>query len=274
MKWFIAGPIGCFDCESTGISVAEDRIVTATVGLLQPGTPWNVDVKSYLIDPGVDISPEATAVHGITNEYAKEHGEEPGIALDLIAHDLARIFLAHIPVVVMNGVFDFTLADREFRRYNLPTLEERLGRLIGPVVDVLVLDKWLDPYRKGGRKLTDLCAQYGVKIDGAHDSAFDALAAARVAYRMALLSQDFQAASAAYVYKRRNPLEIVERLATLGAMSMIDLHLAQVRWRREQCDSLRAHFDRNGTAHDGVPGDWPCIPFLTATNEAVLLHGL
>jgi len=272
MKWFIAGPIGCFDCESTGISVAEDRIVTATVGLLQPGTPWNVDVKSYLIDPGVDISPEATAVHGITNEYAKEHGEEPGIALDLIAHDLARIFLAHIPVVVMNGVFDFTLADREFRRYNLPTLEERLGRLIGPVVDVLVLDKWLDPYRKGGRKLTDLCAQYGVKIDGAHDSAFDALAAARVAYRMALLSQ-YEAFMLASMYAdRKRPLDVVDRFVALKDKTAETLHRNQIGWRQEQCDGLRAHFDRKGTKHDGVPGDWPMIPYLS-TDEAVL-HGL
>ena len=275
MKWLVAGPLACFDCETTGVQVETDRIVTATVGTLQPGTPtWKQSIRSWLINSGVDIPDEATAVHGITTVQAKKHGKEPPGALDIIAHDLARLFLARIPVVGTNVCFDFTILDRELRRHDLPTLDERIGRSIGPIVDVYVIDKWLDPYRKGGRKLTDLCAQYGVKIDGAHDSAFDALAAARVAYRLALLSQDFQAASAAYVYKRRNPLEIVERLATLGAMSMIDLHLAQVRWRREQCDSLRAHFDRNGTAHDGVPGDWPCIPFLTATNEAVLLHGL
>lgn len=270
MKWLIAGPLACWDTESTGIRVEEDRIVTATVGTLQPGTPWSVDTKSWLIDPGVEIPEDATAVHGISTVQAKEFGEQPAGALDVIAHDLARLFLARIPVIGMNVVFDFTILDRELRRHDLPTVEERIGGPLGPVVDVLVLDKWLDPYRKGGRKLTDLCGHYGVHIGGAHDSAHDALAAARVAYRMALMSQ-WPPEQLAHMYAdRRKPLDVVDRFVALAGKSAETLHRNQVGWRAEQCDGLRTYFDAKGLAHDGVPGDWPCLPFLTATDEAVL----
>jgi len=269
MKWLIDGPLACWDTETSGIQVETDRIVTATVGTLQPGTPWQVNTRSWLINPGVDIPDEATAIHGITTLQAKEHGEDPIGALDIIAHDLARLFLAHIPVVGTNVCFDFTILDRELRRHGLPTLDERIGRPIGPIVDVLVLDRWLDPYRKGGRKLTDLCAQYGVKIDGAHDSAFDALAAARVAYRMALLSQ-YEAFMLASMYAdRKRPLDVVDRFVALKDKTAETLHRNQIDWRQEQCDGLRTHFDRKGIAHDGVPGDWPMIPYLH-TDEAVL----
>ena len=267
MKWLIAGPLACWDTETTGVQVEADRIVTATVGTLQPGTPWSVNTRSWMINPGVDISPEATAVHGITTVQAKEHGEEAQGALEIIAHDLARLFLARIPVVGTNVAFDFTILDRELRRYGLPTLDERIGRPIGPIVDVYVVDRWLDPYRKGGRKLTDLCAQYGVKIDGAHDSAFDALAAARVAYRIAQRTQ--HPLELAQRYQTRKADGGLRRFLDLGQMTAADLHDAQVGWRREQCDGLRAYFDRNGTAHDGVPGDWPQLPYLH-TDEAVL----
>jgi DNA polymerase-3 subunit epsilon len=269
MKWLLDGPLGCFDVESTGISVETDRIVTATVGLLQPGTPWSVDTKSWLIDPGVEIPEDASAIHGVTTEQVREHGEKPEVALDVIAADLARAFLARIPVIVMNGVFDFTMIERELRRHGLPTVEERIGGPVRPVVDVLVIDKWLDPYRKGGRRLTDLCGQYGVRIDGAHDSAFDALAAARVAYRIALMSQ-YPPEQLAQIYAdRRRPMEVVERFAQLAEMSAADLHDAQIGWRRVQCDGLRTYFDSKGIAHDGVRGDWPLIPAI-ATDEAVL----
>ena len=261
MRWLLDGPLACWDVESTGVNVFEDRIVTSTVGLLQPGTPWKVDTKSWLLAVDIEIPEAATAVHGITTVQAKEHGEDPAQALDMIAYQLARAFLAHIPVVAMNCVFDFTILDRELRRHDLPTLDERLGRPIGPVVDVLVLDKYLDPFRKGGRKLTDLCLQYDVRIDGAHDSAFDALAAARVAFRIAQRSQ-LSVDEIASMYQSRNkPGEVAQRFRDLGQMTPADVHDAQIGWREYQCDGLRAYFDNKGIPHDGVPGHWPLIPW-------------
>jgi DNA polymerase-3 subunit epsilon len=65
----------------------------------------------------------------------------------------------------------------------LPPLQERQFELL--VVDPLVIDKWLDRYRKGSRKLEAICAHYGAVLDEAHDADFDAHRgrAARVVHR-------------------------------------------------------------------------------------------
>lgn len=269
MKWLLAGPLAAFDVESTGVNVEEDRIVTATVATLMPGTPWAVDAKSWLIDPGIDIPEAATQVHGITSVQAKEHGEQPIDALNDIAFHLARGFLAHIPVIVANGAYDFTILDRELRRHGLPTVDARAGT-IGPVVDVMVVDKWLDPYRSGGKKLTDLCQFYNVRLDGAHDAAADAMAAARVAYRIALRTQEnYTALTDLYAgLGRRNPQDIADRYMQLGEMTAVDLHDAQVGWRADQMASLAEYFDRKGISHDGCDPSWPMRPYQpTATLE-------
>jgi DNA polymerase-3 subunit epsilon len=167
----------------------------------------------------------------------------------------------HILVVGCNLAFDFTILDRELRRHRLPTLEERLGRPIGPALDVYVIDKHVDPYRPGKRTLTDLCKTYAVRIDGAHDATFDAMAAARIAYRIAQMT-GLSVDDLCSVFRgRRKPTEVAMAFEQLGRLSLTDLHLAQVEWRREQCDSLRKHFDAEGTPHNGVPGEWPLIPY-------------
>jgi DNA polymerase III subunit epsilon len=270
---YLSVPRRAVDTETTGISVETDRIVTACTALLRPNTPtWDQELTSHLIAVDMDIPDEATAVHGITTKFARDNGQPAAEVLDLVAADLARAMLAHIPVVVCNGVFDFTILDRELRRHGLPTVDERLGHPIRPVIDVLVLDKHIDQYRKGGRKLVDLCQHYGVTIAGAHDSTFDALAAARVAYRIGLLSR-YEPKYLLQVYQgRREPLEVVDRLVALKGMALRDLHAAQMEWRRDQCDGLRAYFNSKGIEHDGVPGDWPVIPFVRA-GEGVLVDG-
>jgi DNA polymerase-3 subunit epsilon len=185
-RWW-QGPMCPFDTESTGVDLENDRIVSATVVVMRPtpGGRHEVDVRSHLIAVDVDIPAEATAVHQITTEYAREHGKPAADVLDLVAADLAMALRAGVPTVGMNLAFDWTLLDRECRRWDVPTVDDRLdGQPIAPVVDIYVIDRALDRYRSGSRKLTDLCGHYGVRLDGAHDATFDALGAARVAYRM------------------------------------------------------------------------------------------
>src|SRR5690606_32325384 len=53
----------------------------------------------------------------------------------------------------------------------------RLGRPAAPVVDPLVLDRWLDGTREGKRRLGDLCALYGIHGAGElHTADVDVLA--------------------------------------------------------------------------------------------------
>lgn len=265
MTAWLAGPFCAFDVESSGIDVENDRIVTACTALLRQATPtWQQEITSHLIAIAIDIPAEAEDIHGISTKFARDHGQPATQVLDLVAADLTRAMLAHIPIVGSNLAYDFTILDRELRRHNLPTVEERLGGPIAPVLDVFVLDKHLDPFRKGKRNLGALCEHYGVLHVGAHDAAGDALAAARVAYRIGLLAgTDYDNVEVRPTYPafaRLGHGQVARLYTELGAMTLDQLHQAQVGWRRQQCDGLRAHFNRAGKEHDGVPGDWPLIP--------------
>jgi DNA polymerase-3 subunit epsilon len=256
-------PMLAFDLESTGVDVERDRIVTACTALLKPTPtpPWDIDVKSRLIDPGVDIPAGATAVHGITTEFAQQHGEKPVTALDAIAGELALALTAGVPVVGMNLAYDLTLLDRELRRHSLLTVDERLGRPIAPVLDIYVLDKAVDPYRRGSRRLTDLCATYRVRIDGAHDSTFDALASARVLYRIGQRIHMPADQLRALYADRRNPDEVVEAFRGLRGLGPMDLHRRQVLWRAEQQESLADYLRGLGKDPSDVDRHWPMRPW-------------
>jgi DNA polymerase-3 subunit epsilon len=154
-----------FDTETTGTAVDRDRIVTAALARRSPDGA--VVERTWLIAPDIDIPPGATAVHGITTDYARAHGRPPAEALEAIA-------AAGAPVVVFNAGFDLPLLDAELARNGLATLPERLGGPVRPVLDPLVLDRGTDRFRKGKRTLAALIEHFGVATGGAaHDAPAD-----------------------------------------------------------------------------------------------------
>lgn len=235
-----------FDCETTGVDVESDRIVTAAVVLIEPGV--EPLIRSTVINPGVEVPEAAAEVHGWTTERVRAEGREPAPELEWLASDLAGALAAGTPLVIANAPYDLTLLDRELRRHNLPTLPDRLGgKPISPVIDPMCIDKALDRYRPGKRKLTDLCATYGARIDGAHDCTADALAAARVAFRLGQRAQQALAdpLSVMDVYgDRRYPDSIVRGFQEFGKLTLAEVHAAQVGWYAEQAAGLAQYWRR------------------------------
>lgn len=282
---FVLGPMIPFDVESTGVDVETDRIVSATVARVEPGC--EPAVRSYLVAVEVDIPRAAVDVHGITTEHARAHGKPAAEVLDAVAADLALWHRDGTPIVGMNVCYDLTILDRELRRHGLSTLEERLGRPVGPVVDVYVVDRAMDRYRPGKRKLADLCAHYGARLDGAHDATNDCLAAARVAYLMAKRASLPDGELRALYADRRYPDELVRAWQRFGRMSAAELHEAQVGWYAAQSQSLAQWWRQQanemehqaGTAVEAERGpllaeveelrrraesvrlEWPVVPF-------------
>ncbi|MFF2926299.1 3'-5' exonuclease [Streptomyces celluloflavus] len=224
-----------FDLETTGTDIERDRIVTAALIRLE-GDGRAVDKRSWLLDPGVPIPEEATAIHGISTSYVQEHGSSPGAATEEITEALAEALRADIPLVVMNARYDLSLLDRECRRHGLRTLSERLGHTPAPVVDPLVLDKHVDRYRKGKRALQALCEHYGVPLDAAHEAGADAVAAAGVARR------------------------IGEKYPAVALPSPRALHALQETAAAGQAASFQAYLRRSGDPRARVEGAWPLIP--------------
>ncbi len=227
------GPLVGFDTETTGVDVARDRIVTAAVVLRVPG--MSTDVRTWLIDPGVEIPAEAAAIHGVTTEHAREHGVAPVVALEQIATELAAHLRAGIPVVAYNAAFDLSLLDAELTRHGLPTLPERLGRAVVPVLDPLVLDRWQDRYRPGKRRLGDLVRHYGIETadDDLHNADVDVLATLDVLDAL------------------------VRRFPDLAALTLDDLHHAQVGAHHAWARSFNEWRASQGHEGPGASLHWP-----------------
>lgn len=237
------GTLYAFDSETTGTNVFEDRIVTACIAKLVDGEP--VDRRSWLINPEHPIHPEATKVHGITDEHAREHGASAVTAIADIARTVFQILRSRSRLVVFNAAFDLSLLSAECARYDVPTLAEHLDPehlqfVIDPLVIARGIDKNLtrsfkDPKTNKGwvYKLPALCDRYKVNFVESHDAAADAIGAAQLA--IALGNKHPQVAG--------YPPE--------------QLHTLQRTWHKSNQDSLRAYFDRNGTAHDGCDGGFP-----------------
>jgi DNA polymerase-3 subunit epsilon len=175
-RW-IDQPMTAFDLETTGPEPAEARIVTGTLVRIEPGA--DPVVKTWLADPGVEIPDEAAAIHGVTTEHAREFGRPAREVIDEIRLSLADAWFTG-PVVIYNASFDMTVVTAECARHHKTPFE-----VAGPVIDPYIIDKQVDRWRKGPRKLGPTCEHYKVKLDGAHDATEDALAAARVAWKQA-----------------------------------------------------------------------------------------
>lgn len=259
-----------FDLETTGVDVENDRIVSRCIIQLVPGHPPTV--HSRLVNPGIPIPAEATAIHGITDEQAAT-GISPAEA---VAETTSLLMMAQTdgaPVVGMNLAYDYTILDRECRRVGTPGGLGRYPLADGPIIDVYVLDKQIDPYRKGGRKLPDLCRHYGVQHDGAHNAILDVLASMRVAWRIGKLSLASHVNLDRWYRKRRDSysparasgstpfLHQMQELHRIGQMTANQLHNAQIGWRWAQATSLQAHLRKTDPTAVCDP-HWPLKPWV------------
>lgn len=172
-------PILGFDTETTGVDPTESRLVTASIVIVEAAD--TVTKHYWLADPGVEIPLAAQNVHGISTEKARREGEPVEKVLGEIADILHAQLAAGNPVVAFNASYDLTLMEAELQRHGLLTLTERLGHEITPVVDPYMLDRHVDRYRRGKRRLENLAEHYGVsQKDNFHNAEADVLATLRV----------------------------------------------------------------------------------------------
>lgn len=229
------GPLVCFDLETTGVDPFRDRIVSAAV--IEVGARRETRTHSWLLDPGIPIPEGASAVHGISTEFAANNGMAAGAGVRDIARKLLDCAHAGAPVVGHNlGSYDLTMLWAECMRHghrdHVASLEDLAAE--GCVVDTFVLDKAVDTYRKGSRKLVDVAAHYGITLTEAeaHGATADALAAGRIAW------------------------VIAQRYPHLLDRTPQSLHAWQVMEKRAQAESFGRYLRKQGKPDD-VAREWP-----------------
>lgn len=159
------------DTETTGVTPGVDAVVQLGVARFEPdGT---CETRSWLVNPGRPIPPEATAVHGITDEMVCD-------APPLVS-------------VLMGAEFEFEalIRDAQPGAYNAPFDQSMLPRGLfdrdWPWLDSLTLVRLVDRFVKGpGRhKLGAACARHGIDLPLAHDAGADARAAGELFRKLA-----------------------------------------------------------------------------------------
>ena len=161
-------PICAFDLETTDRDPRNARIVTACVATFDGD---RIDTRSWLLDPGISIPEETTAIHGITTARARAEGLDYLEGYRQIRRAVCDAWERGHIVVAFNASYDLTVLDAEGRRLGLSGLD------IGTVVDPYVIDREMDRSRPGRRTLQAVCEVYGVSLTDPHEAEADALAA-------------------------------------------------------------------------------------------------
>ena len=239
-RWHEGELVG-FDLETTGVDRFSD--VPVSFALLRVDGGAVVHREAGLIDPGRPIPEGATAIHGITTAQARGEGQPLDESVTMLADALVAASEREVPVVGMNVEYDLTILDVQCRRLDGRGLAER--GFTAPVLDALVLDRHFDRFRKGRRRLGDLCAHYQVTIVNAHDASADAEATVGV---LAAMCRQFP---------------------ELCAQPPADLHRSQIQWHRQWATSYDTWRQKRGLEPlDPRDFDWPLAAEPVLMREA------
>ena len=109
MELNLKKPLAFFDLETTGLNIAQDRIVEISVLKILPS--GQKDWYNSRINPGIPINPQASSIHGITDDDVKDSPSFKEVARTISS------FLEGCDLAGYNAIkFDIPLLAEEFLR--------------------------------------------------------------------------------------------------------------------------------------------------------------
>lgn len=152
-------PIIILDFETTGTSVVKDRI--CSIGFIKITPEGEREEKKMLINPTIPIPPEASEVHGITDEAVSD----------------APTF-RQISKAFKESLSGCDLAGYNIDEFDLPILIEEFQRcaIIFPEHDLRTIDALKIERKVNSHKLEETFKRYlKTELEGAHDALADCL---------------------------------------------------------------------------------------------------
>ena len=170
---------------------------------------------SWILDPGVPMSPEASAINGLTDEYIQANGTDARTGINEIYMVLSNAVRKGIPIVGYNNAFDLGILSHEVRRHFGFDMWETIG-VNATYFDPFVYDVGTVIKRRGNRKLGTVCGHYGVPFDedDAHEARYDVVKTNHLAWKML----------------KQSPWTLAE------------MQPLQVQWRKAYADNLTKYF--------------------------------
>lgn len=167
-------PLVFFDLETTGLDVTKAQIVQFSGIRVEPygERTFHTKFDSYdvLIKPSIPIEPEATAVHGVTEEMVKD----------------CRSFKELAPVI--NNFLDGAdLGGYNITGFDLAVFMEEMLRagIEFDILDRIILDTCNSFHKLNPRTLAACYKQYtGITLENAHNALADTLATLEATQRM------------------------------------------------------------------------------------------
>jgi DNA polymerase-3 subunit epsilon len=137
------------DTETTGLDPKMGhRLVEIGAVELINHTPTGVNYQTY-INPERDVDPGAQGIHGLTNEFLKQHPAFGDISAEFMS------FLSDSTLIIHNAPFDLAFINMELSRLEVtPISSER-------VIDTLVLARKKFPGAQAN--LDALCRRFAIE---------------------------------------------------------------------------------------------------------------
>ena len=163
----------CFDLETTGIDIDQDRIVQLAVSYFHRGQL--IQQHSQIFNPQCSIPTKSSEVHGIYDQDVVNQPSLSDFLHRLEPHFRGEVFPELSPPILLGYniiSFDVPLFKNELRR-----LQYNDSLIDLPMVDLIYFARWF--LRNKRLRLVDLCEYFGVPLENAHNALFDAKANAK-----------------------------------------------------------------------------------------------
>jgi DNA polymerase III subunit epsilon len=183
-------PLVVIDFETTGpdplkcepVEVAAMRIeIVGAPDIDDSGCFVEVGSFSTLLRPSGPIDPEATKIHGITDDMVKDAPQLQDVARELL--ELAQDALP----CAYNEPFDRTVLHRYVSGTDCPLFDPSLVAWLDVYVMIARIDRYIPG--TGRHKLAATCERYGVPHESAHRALGDCRATARLLAKLVDLAK-------------------------------------------------------------------------------------